>query len=612
MTLLLLNPEGEVLTVTSGPSVQVLLETSMGTFADVSTYFRSGSITQGKSKELTRNSAGKLTMTFSNADRRFDPTYASGDYYGSLKPMRRIIVIAMVDGVSYPEFYGYVDGWSSQRNGPFENVATVQATDGFKVLNKKKLSSSTYVAEVLTDTPVAFWRLGEPVDSASAIDSVGGRELVAGPATVFGATGLVSRESGTSIQATDYDNGVRTDGTFILTGAPLSVEMVCRITSVATAYQFVGSVGAAAGFTLNLEDLPTFEIDNGATVTQATTTGVTVHDGAVHHIVGTWDAAGAMKVYVDGVNRTVGSPSLTAGTFVYQNGPINIGGLSGSLQMVAFYDTALSAARVAAHAEAVSTPWNGDTPAQRLDRVLDLALWPSDLRELDEGSSVLQSATLNMSALEHSQKVAESEFGEFFQKKNGNMRLIERTGLLNQTSQTTFSDVPAEGFGYRDLVPLYDDTLIRNPVTVSRLEGVAQTVQDDDGIEEYLNQDYTIDGLYHNDDGFSRDAAEFLVSEYKDPKRRIIGMTVGPTADTELLTEMLAREIGEWITVIEHPQGVGSAITQVSVIQGISHTFSPKEWVTKWNLSPAVTGAFLQLDNPNVTIEGANPGRIFF
>src|SRR6266571_4241343 len=167
MTLLIGLGDG-ISALTAGPAVQVFLETTLGTFADVSQYLRNGSIARGKSKELSRNSAGKLQLDFSNADRRFDSTYAAGPYYGTLKPMRRIVVIATNNGISYVQFAGYIDGWASRRLIPNDNVATVMATDAFKVLNRAQLATSAYDQEVITAGPYFRLRLGEPSGSTIA------------------------------------------------------------------------------------------------------------------------------------------------------------------------------------------------------------------------------------------------------------------------------------------------------------------------------------------------------------------------------------------------------------------------------------------------------------
>lgn len=52
------------------------------TWTDVSDYVRAGSVRIGRSNELADFQAGVLSVDLDNRDRRFDPTYTSGPYYG--------------------------------------------------------------------------------------------------------------------------------------------------------------------------------------------------------------------------------------------------------------------------------------------------------------------------------------------------------------------------------------------------------------------------------------------------------------------------------------------------------------------------------------------------
>lgn len=141
---------------------------------------------------------------------------------------------------------------------------------------------------------------------------------------------------------------------------------------------------------------------------------------------------------------------------------------------------------------------------------------------------------------------------------------------------------------YVSLRPELSDQLIRNDVTISRLEGVAQNVKDQASIATYLRHSYTLDGLLHDNDTLSRSAAEFIVSENKDPARRISNMVVAPLYDpTNLFPQVLGRELQEQITVIDRPPGGGDPNTQDTSIEGISHTVTPMWWETSWNLAPA-------------------------
>jgi hypothetical protein len=605
-------------TSTTQPYAQVLLETDPGVFVDVSADLRAGVINRGRQAELDRYQAGTCSLDLDNADRAYDPTE-----HTYIKPGKRLAVFGSYAGTTWPQFTGKVDGWAERSNGPNDATATLAATDAFKDMAKADLPPSSYVLEVLADTPAAWWRLGEGEDAPIAYDAVGTADLDVlrdgtGVGADFETAGLISRDPDTALTVTDLAGAAtgaqRTGG--VLTTAPLTLETIYQGTDTdgilvgqLSADQTEGSM-LTVGITAPNGKVRFWACTSAGCVYVEST--VAVNDGSTHHIAGTWAADGTLRVYVDGVDVTTTPNTRDVATFVKTH-VIFLGGgvtdtildsLTGVHDEPAIYATALSAARVAAHAEARSTPWNNDTPGERMGRLLDYLAIPEDLRDLDPGSSVLQSATLGGSVLEHAQKVGESEFGFFYITAAGVVRLEDRHSTLNQTPAATISDQPAAPIVYRDSTPRYDDTLIRNEVTISRSEGVAQTVRDEasaDPVTGYGRHSFTLDGLLHNSDELSRDAGQFILAEYAQPKRRITDLTVGPPPsgkEAAMYPQMLGRELTDWVTVTEWPQGVGSVITQVSMIEGVNQTFGPKHWQTKWQLSPARSSPHWQIGRP--------------
>jgi hypothetical protein len=427
---------------------------------------------------------------------------------------------------------------------------------------------------------------------------------------------LITNDAGTALGLGPYltNNGVQLDSAAAISGAApsFSIELVVRFTvadqNTILYAQGINQFNSVVVVSLDQAPWPAqvrFQvIDNvngaGGALIHSTST---LSAGVTYHIVVTFVAGSAARIYIDGVDVSDGT---AAGSGTIDASPPMIGlGVpyavyGGSpdavIGEVAVYNTALSAARVAAHSAAGHTAWQGDTPAARLGRILDARSWPAALRDLDTGSSTLQSAKLAQSVLEHAQKVADSDFGDLFMTRDGKVAFIGRTSLLNRVSAGTFGDGAGE-LKYAAIGFDNGDQLIRNPVTVSRSNGVAQTSSDAAGLTEYLDHQYTLDGLYHDSDSLSKDAADFLVSEYKDPKSRVTSLVVKPQRDpANLWPVVLGAELGDVFTVIRRPQGIGSPISQNCEIQGIKHDINPGEWTVTFTLSPAYTGAFLQLN----------------
>lgn len=601
-------------------------------------------ITRGRQRELDRFQEGRIELVVRNETRDLDPANTAGAYYPDLKPMRRLRLRANYSAVNYDQFVGYVDRWTQDPAGPHDATVRVEATDYFKVLARTQLPPSAYAAEVMADHPTSWWRLGEPDDQPIAFDAAPpGNHLTYLGSPARNEQNLVSRDPNGSVffEHTNINRAERQGGPRLLGGYPHTIEFVLRIAAQEDSSQrFVLALELTAGNSIAVDvgQAPyagrlrwSASGDNGATG-QGFVSNIRVDDGQTHHVAIVATTVSNVTIYIDGVADTThpvatASPAIGATQAYVALGNVSdrsqgagLFGLNGWLADVALYDgTTLSAARVAAHAGARSTPWDGETPGSRAARIAAIAdrswflennpLAPAT--DLDTGSSTLQSATLGMTALEHLQTTADSDFGAVFIEADGTLRLVGRQALINQASQATLTDAHGSDPSISSLAPQYGDDLIRNDVHISRADGVSQNAQDPDSIDAYLTQSFSMEGLYHDSDELSRDAAEFLVSEYSEPLQRISGLTVRPRGDPDtLFPVVLGLDLGDVVTVEYTPVGIGSPISQRSVIEGIEHRIGPKTWETRWSLSPAYAGDFLELDR--VTGPGLDFERLYF
>lgn len=117
---------------------------------DVTEWTRDVSTRRGRSQELDKFTAGNASITLDNRDRRFDPTYADGPYYGSILPGKQFNVL--VD--SQPLFRGNVEDWNLDYDVSGDSVASVSGVDAFAVLAGQTVTPGTATAE-LTSARVA-------------------------------------------------------------------------------------------------------------------------------------------------------------------------------------------------------------------------------------------------------------------------------------------------------------------------------------------------------------------------------------------------------------------------------------------------------------------------
>lgn len=582
----------------SGVLLSLLIETEPDDWYDASADLISGEINRGRERELDKYRAGRCRVELSNDTRTYDPSNPASPLDGYIVPMKRVQLVSTYGGDTYPLFTGFADRWTQNRVGPHRGTTTLQATDALKVLARANLATSVYAHEVATDGPVAWWRLDEQGGTV-AHDQIGAVDLAARgtPPPSLGGTSLVARDPG-GAASFEVDSGFTREGQMPLAGGPLTIEAVVRSETSTSDNLIAGQATHFAGTGAVLS------FDTGSGFGVATTPGVAAvtqisgsdpaGDGSVHHVVGVWNNDGSLKIYIDGADRTVGTPSVAIGAFSGTAGFTIVGAFdedstTGAIDEVAFYDYALTPARIVAHAAAVTTPWDGDTADERIDRILDAIGWTGG-RDLDVSATTLQSAELNMAALEHIQKVADSEFGNVYVTAAGDIRFENRDSLVNQPTVASFSDAAGTDLPVTFSEPEISDELIRNDVTVSRLEGSAQRVQDQDSIDAYQIASYTRDGLYHDDDALSRNAAEFFLSEYAQPVERVNSLAVNPYADTALWPAILALELTDRVELEETLNNYGDPVTRTLVVEGIQHTFGPKTWEATFALSPAYAG----------------------
>src|SRR5689334_6052607 len=90
---------------------------------DISSYLEyPARLQRGRQHELNTIEAGTLNLTLNNQDRRFDPAWSAGPYYGYLKPGRRLRLKATWTSTTYTLFDGFIE-----RLEPKEDVRTGRA-----------------------------------------------------------------------------------------------------------------------------------------------------------------------------------------------------------------------------------------------------------------------------------------------------------------------------------------------------------------------------------------------------------------------------------------------------------------------------------------------------
>jgi hypothetical protein len=230
-----------------------------------------------------------------------------------------------------------------------------------------------------------------------------------------------------------------------------------------------------------------------------------------------------------------------------------------------------------------------ETSGARIGALLDAINWPSALRSIDTGQSQVQEVTLtDASVLQHIQDVAASESGQFFIAADGTATFFDRfhTTLLDDDNDTWGDEVGEKK--YARLTVSYDDQTIWNRVIVTAPDLADQVAEDIPSQSQYggpssAPRTFPIGTLLVTT-GAMLERAEFLLSKYKDPERRVTSLEVdNASLDDDQWPRILMHDIHDRILVRKRP--AGDTIEQPSFIEGIEWRIGPGTWRLTWRLS---------------------------
>jgi hypothetical protein len=233
--------------------------------------------------------------------------------------------------------------------------------------SRRRFGAATYRAAIMSDNPIAYWRLGESSGSTAFDEKVSHDGTYVGSPTL-GVYGIFAENTAVQFNgSSQYVNTALSVG-LAINGAPaVTIESWAKYSSFpATGVEgnwiFGSRVNlAAAGFEIACvgSTIRAAGRSQAADAFQSKTAAFST-TGAWTHIAVVLDYAGdTIQIYINGVAQ-IGSPSVTFGASSYTRGtptqndriassPAGVGFFHGNLDEVAIYPTALSAARIAAH-----------------------------------------------------------------------------------------------------------------------------------------------------------------------------------------------------------------------------------------------------------------------
>jgi hypothetical protein len=112
-------------------------------YQDVTPFVISYQIGRGKSRQLDRYQAGRLTVELNNNTRVFDPLYGESPYRGQIIPKRAVRVTS--DEVI--QYEGLIDDWDLSYQPQGNSIASIVASDAFSQFANQTLVGGTATAQ---------------------------------------------------------------------------------------------------------------------------------------------------------------------------------------------------------------------------------------------------------------------------------------------------------------------------------------------------------------------------------------------------------------------------------------------------------------------------------
>lgn len=232
----------------------------------------------------------------------------------------------------------------------------------------------------------------------------------------------------------------------------------------------------------------------------------------------------------------------------------------------------------------------------RVAAILDDVDWPSGKRRIATGVTSLGADVIgdNVTALSYLQSIDLSEGGGLFIAKDGSLEFLQRTA--SQVPATVKFADDGTGIPFSDISLEFGTETLYTNINVEYTGGTAITTAPADTLAKYGLIDFNVKTLLANETE-ADNVADFFLFRYSTPIVRINGLEVRVNGLTPAQqSQVLSLELGDPVDVIFTPQGIGSAIEQVLVVDQIEHNMTPADHNMRFNFSQTLTGFILDTD----------------
>jgi hypothetical protein len=236
---------------------------------------------------------------------------------------------------------------------------------------------------------------------------------------------------------------------------------------------------------------------------------------------------------------------------------------------------------------------NGQDTGTRIDKILDTVDFPVSMRTLDTGDTLTQAdPATNRTPLAAIKNCETSEQGAFFINPEGNAVFKNRSNTISSAGATPLAFNQSGGIPYKNLIFAFDDKLIVNKSTVTRVGGSPQTYTDAASLAEYFPHVVNFSDLVVQTDTEAANIAAIYVATRSTTSIRIDQMSVDLYDPLVPNGTILDLDYFDNV-VITNIQPDGSTIVKNLQIQGVNWEITPNSFLGNFTTLEPITDGFI-------------------
>jgi hypothetical protein len=244
-----------------------------------------------------------------------------------------------------------------------------------------------------------------------------------------------------------------------------------------------------------------------------------------------------------------------------------------------------------ANVTTVASATAGQTTGTRIDKILDQVDFPTSMRIIDAGSTTVQvdpaTARTSLSAIQVSEF---TEQGAFYVRADGEVEFKDRSSVVGSLAPAPIEFNQTTGIPYANLKFAFDDKLIINSATMTRVGGTQVTANNVDSIAKYFPHGMNVENLIAQTDAQVQDIADIYVATRAETTIRIDAMTID-LLDPNVPTDTIIGLDYFQNVKIDNIQPAGSVLTKTLQVQGLAWDITPNSMkCTVTTLEPIVEG----------------------